>query len=238
MNKMRKITIITALLLLVCTAFQAKAQKNLVRNLPTYDDKVLHFGFIIGLNSAKLTPDFKASYSQSSDVLLIEPQRTGGFNVGAIADLRIHKRMNLRFIPSFTLTKEDVKFVFRDPGSSIPDTETKTVESAFLELPLYLKYRSNRINNGRAYILAGAKYIIDMSSEKEVDDETIFKLNDSDVALEIGFGVDIYLEYFKFAPEIRYSYGLTNLLVDDGSKYTEHIDGLYNRGLYLTLTFE
>lgn len=235
---MKKITIITALLLLVCTAFQANAQKNLVRNLPTYDDKLVHFGFIIGLNSAKLTPDFKASYSQDSDVLLIEPQRVGGFNVGAIADLRIHKRMNLRFIPSFTLTKEDVKFVFRDPDSAIPNSETKTVESAFLELPLFLKYRSNRVNNGRAYLLAGVKYIIDMSSEKEVQDETIFKLNDTDVALEIGFGIDIYLEYFKFAPEIRYSYGLTNLLVDDRSIYTEHIDGLYNRGLYLTLTFE
>ena len=49
--------------------------------------------------------------------------------------------------------------------------------------------------------------------------ETIFKLNRSNFALEIGAGCDFYFEYFKFAPQIKYSYGLKKLIVEDGTIY-------------------
>nr|MCS5664072.1 hypothetical protein [Flavobacteriales bacterium] len=79
---------------------------------------------------------------------------------------------------------------------------------------------------------------IDMASEKDVKDETIFKLNRSNFALEIGVGCDFYFEYFKFAPQIKYSYGLTNLIVKDETIFTDPLEGFYSRGLQISFTFE
>ena len=78
---------------------------------------------------------------------------------------------------------------------------------------MHLKYRADRINNSRVYIFFGPNIGVDMASEKDVEDETIFKLNRSNFALEIGAGCDFYFEYFKFAPQIKYSYGLKTLLL-------------------------
>ena len=54
----------------------------------------------------------------------------------------------------------------------------------------------------------------------------------------IGAGCDFYFEYFKFAPQIKYSYGLTNLIVQDGTVFTSPLEGFYSRGLQFSITFE
>ena len=77
-----------------------------------------------------------------------------------------------------------------------------------------------------------------MASEKDVLDENIFKLNRSNFAIEIGAGCDFYFEYFKFAPQIKYSYGLKNLIVEDGTIFTSPLDGFYSRGIQISFTFE
>jgi hypothetical protein len=77
-----------------------------------------------------------------------------------------------------------------------------------------------------------------MASEKDVEDENIFKLNRANFAVEIGAGCDFYFEYFKFAPQIKYSYGLTNLIVQDGTVFTSPLEGFYSRGLQFSITFE
>ena len=77
-----------------------------------------------------------------------------------------------------------------------------------------------------------------MASEKDVKNQNIFKLNRLNVSLEIGFGYDFYFEYFKFAPQIKYSYGLRNLIVNDNTIYTNLINGFYSRGFQFSLTFE
>ena len=74
--------------------------------------------------------------------------------------------------------------------------------------------------------------------KKDVENETIFKLNRLNFALEIGAGCDFYFEYFKFAPQIKYSYGLKNLIVEDGTIYTSPLEGFYTRGFQISLTFE
>ena len=37
---------------------------------------------------------------------------------------------------------------------------------------------------------------------------------------EIGFGIDFYLEYFKFSPQIKLSHGILNIL--NKEKYHLH----------------
>ncbi len=55
---------------------------------------------------------------------------------------------------------------------------------------------------------------------------------------EIGFGIDFYLEYFKFSPQIKISYGLLNLLSEDNTIFTNSINRLTTNGWMLSFTFE
>ena len=67
-----------------------------------------------------------------------------------------------------------------------------------------------------------------------------------DCALEIGFGCDFYLPFFKLIPELKFCFGLVDLLVKDRSdlidknllKYTQSLDGVSSRMVVLTLYFE
>jgi hypothetical protein len=47
--------------------------------------------------------------------------------------------------------------------------------------------------------------------EEEIEDRVI--IQDNNVSVEFGFGIDLYYPLFRFSPEIRFSKGLTNLIV-------------------------
>ena len=125
-------------------------------------------------------------------------------------------------------------------NDSTPIAKTKKVESTYLELPLELKYKSKRVNNYRAYVLAGFKYGIDMVSQAKVkaQDPDVIKLSRNDYGYEIGFGLDCYLDLFKFSPEIKMFQGIPNILVDDPAAYSTSIKSLRSRIFTLSFTFE
>ena len=89
-------------------------------------------------------------------------------------------------------------------------------------------------------MLTGFKYNLDLASQKNIDDEgkDLIKLKQNDLMYEIGFGIDFYLEYFKFSPEIKATFGLVDLLVHDKTIYSNSIERLATRGFTVTLTFE
>ena len=67
-------------------------------NLPTFDDRFLHYGYFVGINSY----DFKFSYEgeyykQKRNDIEVLPKT--GFNVGLIGDLRVNKFINIRIEP-------------------------------------------------------------------------------------------------------------------------------------------
>ena len=84
------------------------------------------------------------------------------------------------------------------------------------------------------------KYGIDIASQKDIDDEgeKIVKLKRHDLAAEIGFGMDFYLEYFKFSPQIKLSFGIIDLLSKDDTIYTKSVEKLSTNAWLLSFTFE
>jgi outer membrane protein with beta-barrel domain len=92
-----------------------------------------------------------------------------------------------------------------------------SIESSYLDFPLYIKYRADRLNNVRPYLMGGLNFRYDMSSKKSYDSdkEIYIRLKPADLYLEMGVGMDFYLQYFKFSPEIKLSRGMFNALVDD-----------------------
>jgi len=125
-------------------------------------------------------------------------------------------------------------------SNQVSDEKIKRIESTLIDFPLYIKYKSARYNNYRTYVLAGVKYSLDIASQENINDEgqEIVKLKRDDLMGEIGFGIDYYLEYFKFSPEIKLSYGILNLLSEDETIYTKSINRLSTNGWMLSFTFE
>ena len=200
------------------------------QNLSKYDKQWYHFGFTLGLLNSNLKIDFQ-DYSTANK---IQPTSSPGFNVGIICDLKLSKNINVRLIPSLTFTQRDI---FTQMTNEVPIM--KSVENSNLDVPILFKYRSMRYQNIRPFLLFGPRFTYDMASKKNVDDINLFKLNDIDYGLEFGFGIDIYLPYFKLAPEIKYFYGFNNLLESNNNDLIiSNIEALYSRTILFSLTFE
>ena len=216
------------LILIILSPILVAQESNLL-NLPKYDKQWYHFGFTLGLMNTNLKIDYQQNLSAKGISSISSP----GFNVGIICDLKILPNLNIRMIPSLTFTQRDISFTMTN------NEILKSTENSNLDIPILFKYRSKRYKNTRPYLLLGAKFTYDMASKKEVEDINLFKLDDIDYGLEFGVGIDIYLTYFKLAPEIKYFYGFHNLLQSNNSEIiTSNLEALYSRTILFSLTFE
>ncbi len=213
-------------------------QISKTKNQPKYDYKKIHFGFSLGMNVMNFSIQPIQNISSIPLIRTVESVSRPGFNLGIVSDLRLNKHFNLRFIPSLAYTQRDIHFGMIEATTQELYTIIKQVESTFIEFPFYIKYRSARVTNGRAYLLTGIKYNIDMVSQEKVEDKNLFKVKKHDFLYELGFGVDIYFDFFKFSPEIKASIGLNNILVNDDTQFTNSIDKIFSRAFLLSITFE
>ena len=228
---------ITLLFLFTCTA-PAWAQRDRVKNLPAYDRQRVHFGFLLGLNTTdfkiKRIPDFN-----SSDTLFkVESDKQSGFNIGIIANVGLNELFSVRFAPDLAFSQRNLYYTFYDANQ--PVEVVKEIESTFLEFPLDLKLKSKRVNNYRMYVLAGARYNIDMVSQAKVQnkEKDFVKLKRNDYGYQYGIGIDFYMERFKLGTELKMYHGFRNLLVDDPAIFSSSIDALRSRIFQLSFTFE
>ena len=226
-----------SILIFVSIAQNSWAQRHTVPlNLPNYDRKPVHFGFLLGINSMdfKITP----RAIQADTLFILKSQDQKGFNLGIVSNFRLGRNTDLRFLPTLSFAERDINYTIEIDGDL--EEIKKDIESTFIEFPVNFKFKSNRYNNGRAYVITGLKYNIDLASQKDIDDEgqELIKLKKSDLMYEVGFGVDFYLEYFKFSPELKATFGLVDMLVYDESIYTSSIQKMLTRGFTITLTFE
>ena len=211
------------------------SQKEIPWSNPIYDNQVYHFGFIIGVSNTKCQIEYGDLFTEQSNFEQILSKYQPGFNVGIIMDTKIGKNCNLRITPSFNFTDQKIYFINNNIATTYPENNTGISN---FELPVYFKYRSNRINNFRPYILLGGNYMVDLSATEELTQSQKIEFYKKNYSLDIGFGLDIYFTYFKFSPEIKYSYGLRNMLIDQNNEFNDFIDRLSTRGLMISLTFE
>ena len=190
------------------------AQKQTVKNQPYGDYKLYHFGITVGLNFQDMILTNSGLIAENGETWFATiPNYSPGLTVGLIADLFLNPYMNLRFTPS--LSFGDKAFEFVEPES---DERYKTVvRSNYLMAPLDLKIRSMRLNNYRPYIIAGAYAALDLGIKK---DEPLL-LKPMNYGITIGLGCDFYLPIVKIAPEIRFCFGLNNVVVKNRTDLTD-----------------
>jgi hypothetical protein len=206
-----------AILILLVLSFQAAGQVQKVQNDPGYDFKWIHFGFMVGLN----TMDFGFTRppiggdSLFADISSPNP----GFQVSIVSDLRMGDRLSLRFLPGITFGSREFSFY-----DSLGLYSQQTVESNFLDFPLLIKYKSFRVNNYRPYLIGGVNLRYDMAARKDYEENGPYiRLLPMDFYVELGFGIDFFLQYFKFSPELKVSAGFRDVLVHDPAGGGNHV---------------
>ncbi|MCB0401551.1 MAG: PorT family protein [Flavobacteriales bacterium] len=234
----------TGILLLFCaTTTLIFGQRETTQNLPKFDHRFMHFGFLIGLNSADFVLDRNPPTVNGVDsIYRVEPLAAKGFNLGIISAMHLSEHFSLRFTPNLAFTSRSIDYdVNTFEGIQ---TYNKQIESTLINFPLSVKYKSARVNNFSAYILFGAAYSLDLASNVNAENnatllkDMIVKIKRDDYMGEIGFGTDFYLEYFKFGIELKMSYGIKDLLLHDGTPFTNPIEQLRSKMFLLSFTFE
>lgn len=208
------------------------------QNLPRYDFKKIHFGFTLGINSLNFSLAKNDDFLNNDSLLTLLASDQKGFNLGIVSNLRLGKYTDLRFIPTLVFGERILNYRFNNQSNlSLTD---KRIESTLIDFPVSLKYKSARYNNFRTYVMCGVKYSLDIASQSEIDDEgqELVKLNNHDLMIEGGFGIDFYLQYFKFSPQIKISHGIINILSKDKTLYTQTIDNLKTNSWMISFTFE
>ncbi|WP_264511173.1 porin family protein [Flavobacterium sp. N1719] len=228
------------ILILLCFPLGVLAQskgifsKDPIIHLENFDKQRVHWGYFLGFNSF----DFKFDYI-NPPVKDIAVANSTGFNVGLVGNLRLHEHIDLRFEPGLYYTQRNLTY----SGFTKPLDALREVRSTYIMLPLLVKFSSQRVGNVRPYLVGGIDATLNLSSNsKSIDDnyQQRFRVKPWTNNYELGFGIDIYLEYFKFSPSIRGVFGMNDELIRDNnpaSPWTGNIAGMKTRGFLVNFTF-
>ena len=217
----------------------SSAQRNnlKIENLQNFDQKKIHFGYYIGFNNYNYKLDYKINPEKRT---LIGDQI--GINVGLIGDLKLSKNLNLRFEPGLYTNKSEIVFYNREKFTKNSDT-LRSIKSTYIHFPLLIKYSAKRYNNIKPYLLGGLSTSFNLSGNQnspEDNNNGVFRLKTNTFYYELGFGIDFYLQYFKFSPSIRGVFSLKNELVPDNTStsiFTGNIDKMSTRAIFINFSF-
>ena len=228
------------ILLVLLIPIMATAQKAKPKNDSNYDERLLHFGFSMGLN----TMDFNAKMNPSdtnnwtAEVVSLKP----GINIQIVMDYRPATYLDVRFLPGVSFGQRNLNFYDED-GVLVNDKQQ--LESSFLEFPLLVKAKGMRLNNSRPYLIGGMNFRYDLAAKKEYDEDSdvYIRLKKADLYYEVGAGIDFYLPYFKLTIEAKMSNGLRDVLVHDEPhpyhpQYVNSIESLKSQMWILSFHFE
>ncbi len=228
---------IVAGLLLMVLGYSGAAQNNPTDNLPDYDDHFIHYGFLIGVHSSKYRIRYRDVFETPAYDTLhsVVPGSLPGFKIGFVVNFHLLENLDFRILPTVGFYESDLTYRYTN------FTETRHVKDATLvEIPLLFKYKSQRRGNYGMYLLAGIKPTFEAVGRGQRED-TSEKLDllQNQMNIEIGTGFDMYFKLFKFSPEIRYSYGIKNMLNRDSkSSFNAPLKRVTTHNITMYVTFE
>ena len=237
---MKKAVLILIYILSINIASSQLFTKEKLSNNENFDKAKISWGYYLGINSY----DFNFDYQQNlSDV---QVEKTTGFNVGLIANLRINDFFDLRFEPGLIMSNRNLSYNPNDFGDSefLENIHLREVKSTYIHFPLLLKISTKRLNNFKPFITTGISTAINLSSnEKNLADNSSgqFRTKKNMFFYELGFGIDLYLEWFKFTPSIRGVFAISDELIRDDdplSPWTGNINFMKTSGVLINFTFQ
>lgn len=239
-HKMKHPILTLLLLALVLLPTAAMAQQRRVQNRPFIDERRFHYGFFVGLhdqgmhfaNNGYIDPTTSDQWVASTD------RSNFGFSVGVLGEWKMTQHLSLRVLPSLHFGSKHVTL----RNLHTQREESLDMKSCYVGVPVDLKLSAPRFNNYRPYVIAGVAPMVDLTTGKQ----SKLKAKPFNLMLEAGLGCDLYMPFFKLIPELKFCFGLSNVLqknrpdLTDRSQmiYTESIDRATASMVVLTFYFE
>ena len=222
---------------------ESKAQRYEYKRIydEFYDDKIVHFGFLFGFGSSRFnvyhSKNFGSNSPTDSSLTIVSPGNFA-FQVGGLVNFKLNDRFDFKTGMNIALYGREVEYRrFPDP---VTNQFSELRESTWLEIPLLLKFKSQRRGNSRMFVDAGVKIGIEANVRKNAASSRRLDTKTGDLSLEYGVGFEQFFKYFKFTPELRFSHGLTNMFVTptNNNIYARDIQRLNAHTVTLYLMFE
>lgn len=237
---MRSIILLISVFLFSVQGHAQLFTKKKVINNENFDKPQLSWGYYLGMNN------YDYNFDYISDTYDIQTEKSFGFNVGLIGNFRISDFFDIRFEPGLVMSNRNLVFNPAQFGETEfnQNLHLREIKSTYIHFPILLKISSKRVNNFKPFLLAGVSTALNLSSkENNVDDNSLgqFRTKKNVFFYELGFGIDLYLEWFKFSPSIRGVFALSDEHVDDNdplSPWTSNIDFMKTSGILINFTFQ
>lgn len=221
---------------LVFFATPAFSQNYNTDNLVDYDNEWIHYGFHMGLHSTKYQIKYADIYSTPALDSLHSaiPETSPGWRVGFVVNMRLFRYLDLRVLPTVSFGDYTMTYRFTN-GEILQDTKDITT----VELPILLKYKSARRGNVSMYAVGGINNAIEVAGRGDnFDSSNNLRLKNYNISLDGGIGFDLYFPLFKFSPEIRYTWGLRDMLPNQSTDYSVPFKDLTFENFAFYITFE
>lgn len=221
MKRLRTIllTIISLLTLAASPAATARNFNDKTLNRPYADNRRWHLGFSVGMHVQDAVFTNNGIVSENGRRWFVDqPGYSPGFCVNGLIAFRLNDYFSVRFNPGMYFGNRDLKF--RDALSG--DVESQNLKSAYVVMPVDLKFAAMRWRNARPYLTGGIMPAVDVAKKRS----DYLKFNSFDTYLTIGLGCDFYLPYFKLLTEVKFCFGLTDLLQRDRPDLEDEPDKL------------
>ena len=240
---MKSLRFIIFLFVALALAQPLSARRDLndkVLNRPYADQRRWHLGFSVGA----FTQDLRLTHSglitdDGHQWRIQQPDYQPGFCVNGLLSLRLNDYFSVRFTPGMYFGSHDMRMLDVNSG----DEYKQNIKTAYVVMPLDLKFAALRYRNSRPYVVGGVMPIFDVAKKRS----DYIKLKAADCFISIGFGCDFYLPYFKLIPEVKFCFSLADVLckdrpdlADDPAKLqiTESVTRAARKMFVLTFYFE
>lgn len=242
MNCIRYILLALASVFAVIMPMESVGQKlnDKLMNRPYADQRRWHLGFSVGVHTQDMSFTHNGFTTDAGETWFMEqPSFSPGFCVNGLVDFRLNDYFSLRLSPGMYFGNRDIKMLDTTNGN----TASQNLKSVYIVAPVDLKFAAQRFRNVRPYLVGGVMPAFDVSKKRS----DYLKLKTFDCYLTVGFGCDFYLPFFKLNPEIKFCFGLADViqhdrsdLVDDPDrmKITQSLKKATSQMVVLTFYFE
>lgn len=247
MKQLKSLTLVIIALLALCGSADAFGSRfnDKLQNRPYADLRRWHLGFSVGIHTQDVSFTHNGLVTSDGNSWYMEqPSFSPGFCVNGLFDVRLNECFNLRISPGMYFGNRDITIVdVNSLQSELPTRYRQNVKSAYVVAPIDIKFSGQRYRNCRPYLTGGCMPAFDVS--RKSGDYLRFK--PVDFYLTVGMGFDFYLPYFKLNPELKFCFGLTDILdhkrsdlADDPQRFeiTQSLTKARSNMVVLTFYFE
>jgi len=233
-----------SILIIFLASFYCSSQQEKPKNYRRFDEKLFHFGFMLGANTSDFSIFQDAGAYGKYGLISLENRSGPGGQIGIVTTMKVGTPVvRLRFIPTLSFQEKILIYEFEDtdPMATSSMFNTERISSTNLDFPLMFQFRTIRLNNFASYFLLGGQYTIDLQSQENASQnflDPFIKTKKHDLQGQVGAGLEFFAPYFKFGVEIKMSHSFTNVFIEDNTFIAEPIDRLYNKVWWVSLIFE